>query len=110
MADPRYNAAWRMAEQWKQRMGQQRPSQGMSGFKMLGAWLLFGMLLLVGTLFALFFLVIGWALMPLLRYKMKKRAERFSHTYEGQASSKHGSAHYHHVLEGEYEAKPSPRR
>lgn len=110
MTDPRYNAAWRMAEEWKRRMSQQQSAQRMSGLKMVGIWLLFGTLLLVGAVFALFFLVLGWALMPLLRYKMKKRAERFSQTYQGQADAARDDTHYRQVLEGEYEVKPGTRR
>ena len=78
MSDNRQNdnAAWRAAQQWRERVQQTRPHQGTGGLRLLFTWLLFGVMLIIGTLLGLFFLVIGWAMLPLLRHRMKKRAEQ----------------------------------
>ncbi|OHV07689.1 hypothetical protein [Kushneria phosphatilytica] len=97
MADPRQNAAWRMAEQL--RANTRSSTRNTGGFKLLVTWLAFGLLLIVGTVLALCFLLIGWAMMPLLRHRMKRQAERFGQTHEGQYTT---AEHDRQVLEGEY--------
>lgn len=104
MADQRYNAAWRMAEQMKAR-AQAGSARKPGGLKLLGAWMVFGLLLMVGSVLALFFVLLGWAMMPLVRHRMKKQARRHGHTWQGETASR--TAH-HQVLEGEYEIHPKP--
>ncbi|MCE8022464.1 hypothetical protein HOP51_20470 [Halomonas sp. MCCC 1A11036] len=104
----RNNAAWQAAQQWRSRMN--RPGGGpLGGLKLMFTWLLFGLLLIVGTVLGLFLLLLGWALLPIMRYRMKKRMERMraeqatdvggSHRQEGRPSR--DSA----LLEGDYEVK-----
>lgn len=102
MTDQGHNAAWRMAEQMKARAG---TAGSTGGLKMLGAWMVFGFLLMVGTLLAFFFVLLGWAMMPFLRYRMKKHAERHGRTWQGAtAGTQQRSAP--NVLDGEYEVRP----
>ncbi|GAB2792950.1 hypothetical protein GCM10027040_18960 [Halomonas shantousis] len=112
---PQGNAAWHAAQQWRERVHQTRPSQGMSGLRLIATWLLFGTMLIVGTLFGLFFLLIGWAMLPFLRHRMKKRAEAFrarqaqyaggSFDEAGRARQGEPSSHPTEVLEGHYTVK-----
>ncbi|MFC0268960.1 hypothetical protein [Kushneria aurantia] len=102
MADQSYNAAWRMAEQMKSRA---RATERPGTLKMLGAWMVFAFMLMMGTLLALFFVLLGWAMMPLIRHRMKKRAERQGQTFDGE-SARSGN-HPHQVLEGEFEVRRS---
>ncbi|MDN3521974.1 hypothetical protein [Halomonas ramblicola] len=113
--DPRHNAAWQAARQWQQRARQPQGGGLLGSLKMLLAWLLFGTLMIVALVFGLVFLLLGWALMPLLRYRLKKRMEQMR---ADQAQDVGGG--YHHreppspggtgrdqrVLEGDYEIKP----
>jgi UPF0716 family protein affecting phage T7 exclusion len=118
--DPRRNAAWHAAQQWRERVRQARPSGILGSLKLILAWLLFGIMLIIGTVLGLFFLLIGWALLPIVRYRMKKRLERMR---AEQADDIGSSVHYREtryresrqdgeryreqqVLEGDYEVKP----
>ncbi|MEC8917887.1 MAG: hypothetical protein VX796_09750 [Pseudomonadota bacterium] len=120
MTDNRHdtgNAAWRAAQQWRERVQQTRPSQGAGGLRLLFTWLLFGVMLIVGTLLGLFFLVVGWAMLPFLRHRMKKRAEQFRASRAqyagGSADPDGGSAHSagraQQVLDGEYEVRSNSK-
>lgn len=110
--DPRNNAAWRTAQQWQQRARQAKPSGNVSGIKLVFTWLLFGVLMIVGTIIGLFFLLIGWAMLPFLRRRMKKRMEEMR---ANQAQDIGGSTYreprsdnaqgHQQVLEGEYEKR-----
>ncbi len=108
------NAAWQAARQWQQRARQARPSSSMSGPKLVLTWLLFGAMMIVGTVLGLFFLLVGWLMLPLLRHRMKKRAEAFRAQH---AQDIGGDYHSHRpnqaprrdVLEGDYEIKPDSR-
>lgn len=108
----RQNAAWQAAHNWQQRARQARPSSSSGGVKLFFTWLLFGGLMLVGTVLGLFFLLVGWLMMPLVRHRMKKRidalrAER-AQDVGGNATGPHASSHHssqgghHEVLEGDY--------
>lgn len=105
------NAAWRAARQWRERAQQKRPHQGTSGLRLLFTWLLFGVMLIIGTLLGLFFLIIGWAMLPFLRHRMKKHAEQVRASqaqYAGGATdSARGASrdHAQRVLDGEYEVR-----
>ncbi|AMD01426.1 hypothetical protein [Halomonas chromatireducens] len=115
--DPRRNAAWHAAQQWRART-RQTPRGPLGGLKLILTWLLFGMLLIIGTVLGLFFLLIGWAMLPIMRYRMKKRLEQMR---AEQASDVGTSFHYREthyrtgtggdshreqqVLEGDYEVR-----
>ncbi len=118
--DPRQNPAWRAAQTWQQRARQSQGGGLLDSLKMLLAWLLFGTLMIVAMVFGLIFLLLGWALMPLLRHRLKKRMEQMR--AEQAESVDGGSFHYretryretyasrdshnkHQVLEGDYEVK-----
>lgn len=116
MTDPhqrnRHNPAWQAAQQWRERARQTRPSsRAGGGLRLLFTWLLFGILMIVGTVVGLLFLLIGWAMLPFLRYRMKKQMERMR---AEQATDVGGDFHHHNtqhssrdqqVLEGDYEVK-----
>ncbi|MDN3554544.1 hypothetical protein [Halomonas maura] len=121
--DPRHNAAWRAAQQWQERARQARPGGNVGGLKLLFTWLVFGALMIVGVVLGLFFLLVGWAMLPILRYRMKKRMERMR---ADQAEDIGGSFHHRdtpyreprggegrrreqQVLEGDYEVKDADR-
>jgi len=111
------NAAWRAAQQWRERVQQTRPHQEAGGLRLLVTWLLFGAMLIIGTLLGLFFLVIGWAMLPFLRHRMKKRAEQVRASraqYAGGSADPGSGTHvdgFHsaersqHVIDGEYEVR-----
>ncbi|MDZ7851427.1 MAG: hypothetical protein U5L98_01930 [Halomonas sp.] len=115
--DPRQNAAWRAAQEWQARARQTRAGGPLGGLKLLLTWLLFGVMMIVAMVLGLFFLLIGWAMMPFLRHRMKKRMEQMR---ADQAEDVDGSVHYREtryhagrnagdreqqVLEGDYEVK-----
>ncbi|MGJ7460552.1 hypothetical protein ACR80S_05445 [Halomonas sp. MA07-2] len=122
--DPQDNPAWRAAQAWQQRARQTQGSGLLGGLKMLLAWLLFGAMMIVALVLGLFFLLLGWALMPLLRYRLKKRMEQMrADQAEDVGSGSHAQqAHYREtryrethsadgryreqqVLEGDFEVK-----
>lgn len=117
--DRQRNAAWQAAHQWKERARQARPRQGMSGPRLVLTWLMFGVLMIVGTILGLFFLLVGWAMLPFLRHRMKKRMEQmraeqaediggsyYQHGSQSrQSRSSGGQLEEHEVLEGEYREK-----
>lgn len=107
------NAAWQAARQWQARARQTRPSSPMSGPKLILTWLMFGAMMIVGTLLGLFFLLLGWLMLPLVRQRMKKRAEAFrARQAQDIGGGFHGRAHradtdipQRSVLEGDYEIR-----
>lgn len=117
--DPRRNAAWQAAQQWRAR-ARQTPGGPLGGLKLILTWLLFGLLLIVGTVLGLFFLLLGWALLPIMRYRMKKRLDQIR---AEQAKDAGGGYHYREthyrerrdsgereLLEGDYEVRDDERR
>jgi predicted lipid-binding transport protein (Tim44 family) len=117
------NVAWRTAREWQQRARQTNAGGLLGSLKMLLAWLLFGAMMIVAMVLGLFFLLLGWALMPLLRYRLKKRMEKMR---ADQAEDLGGTYHYREtryretrdaggrhreqqVLEGDYEVKAEQR-
>ncbi|WP_129140616.1 hypothetical protein [Modicisalibacter coralii] len=108
----RENAAWQAARDWQQRARQARPSTSGGGVKLFFTWLLFGTLMLVGTVLGLFFLLVGWLMMPLLRHRMKKRIDALRAERAQDVGGNAGGAHAasprsgadarHEVLEGDY--------
>lgn len=117
--DPRRNAAWQAAQQWRARAHQ--TSRGpLGGLKLIVTWLLFGLLLIVGTVLGLFFLLLGWAMLPIVRYRMKKRLEQVR---AEQAKDAGEGYHYretyyrerrhrgeHELLEGDYVIRDDERK
>ncbi|WP_048305838.1 hypothetical protein [Halomonas sp. PR-M31] len=115
------NAAWQAARQWQARARQARPTADASGstsngsksngFKLILTWLMFGVVMVVGTLFGLFFLLIGWLMLPLVRHRMKKRMEQMRADQAqdigtGSAQPEHQRSHREQqVLEGDYRIK-----
>lgn len=117
------NAAWQAARQWQARARQARPTSSThgssasdsktNGFKLILTWLMFGALMIVGTLLGLFFLLVGWLMLPLVRHRMKKRMERMradqaQNVGSGHAQPQYGNQRSHHeqqVLEGDYQIK-----
>ena len=120
--DPRRNAAWQAAQQWRARASQSSGG-ALGGVKLVFTWLLFGLLLIIGTVVGLFLLLLGWALLPIMRYRMKKRFEQLR---AEQAETAGGSYHYREthfrqsrpeshkgentLLEGEYEVRNDETR
>ncbi|MDR9440281.1 MAG: hypothetical protein RI841_12450 [Halomonas sp.] len=117
--DPRHNAAWRAAREWQSRARQTRSDGPLGSLKLLLTWLLFGAMMIVAMVLGLFFLLIGWAMMPFLRHRMKKRMEQMR---ADRAEDVDGSVHYREtryresrdaggryreqqVLEGDYDVK-----
>ncbi|MBS9403813.1 hypothetical protein KG088_09235 [Halomonas sp. TRM85114] len=128
--DPRQNAAWQAAQQWRERARQTRPTGLAGSFKLLLTWLLFGAMMIIAMVLGLFLLLVGWAMLPFLRLRMKKRMEQMR---ADQAQGVGGGVHYREthyretrtngdayreqsyreqsygeqqVLEGDYEVKP----
>jgi hypothetical protein len=110
--DRQYNAAWQAARQWQERARQARPSRTMSGPRLFLTWLMFGAMMIVGTLLGLFFLLVGWLMLPLVRHRMKKQVEAFR---AQQAQDIGGGSYRRHerpfdtprqMLEGDYEVRP----
>lgn len=117
--DPNQNAAWQAARQWQERARQARPTQRASGFRLLLTWLAFGVMMIIGTIIGLFLLLIGWAMMPFVRHRMKKRMEQmradnaqdigsgfYAHTdhahTDRDSTRRQGATEF---LEGDYEVK-----
>ena len=102
------NAAWQAAHQWRERAAQTRPDGLMGTIKLFFTWLAFGALLIIGLVLGLMFLLVGWAMMPFVRHKMKKRMEAMR---ADQAQDIGGGHAYREprkpqdVLEGHYEVK-----
>lgn len=112
------NAAWQAANQWRARAAQTQPNGLAGSLKLLFTWLAFGALMIVGVVLGLFFLLIGWAMMPFVRHKMKKRMEQLraqqaqdiggGYSQQGHASpqaSPHRRPDHQDALEGSYEVK-----
>ncbi|TVP43396.1 MAG: hypothetical protein EA345_16970 [Halomonas sp.] len=107
------NAAWQAANQWRARATQTQPTGLVGSLKLLLTWLAFGALMIVGVFFGLFFLLIGWAMMPFMRHKMKKRMEQMRAQqaqdigggYAAQRTSRSSQPGQQDVLEGQYEVK-----
>ncbi|KAA0009662.1 hypothetical protein F0A17_20360 [Billgrantia pellis] len=117
--DPRRNAAWQAAQQWRART-RQTPGGPLGGLKLIFTWLLFGLLLIVGTLLGLFFLLIGWAMLPFVRHRMKKRLEQMraeqardagsGYYYREETVYRDGRRHSEHeLLEGDYQVRDDER-
>ncbi|MWJ28675.1 hypothetical protein GPM19_10765 [Halomonas sp. ZH2S] len=108
--DPRNNAAWQAASQWRARASRTRPNGIMDSLKLLLIWLVLGALMIVGVILGLFFLLVGWAMMPLVRYRLKKRMEQMRANQaediggDTSAYDKNRSGSQD-VLEGSYEVK-----
>lgn len=108
------NAAWQAANQWRARAAQAQPAGLVGNLKLLLTWLAFGVLMIVGVVLGLFFLLVGWAMMPFVRHKMKKRMEQMRADQAqdiggGYAKPQH-EGHQYDALEGSYEVKDETYR
>ncbi len=104
--DPRHNPAWQAARQWQARARQTRPQGLLGTLKLLLIWLLFGVMMVVALVLGLVFLLLGWALMPLLRYRLKKRMEQMrADQAEDVGGDYREPQGRHETLEGHYEVK-----
>ncbi|MBZ9540138.1 hypothetical protein [Modicisalibacter tunisiensis] len=107
----RHNAAWQAARDWQQRAHRARPSSASGGLRLVVTWLLFGALMVLGSLLGLFLLVVGWLMMPLIRHRLKKQAEayRAGHARDiggnGASSRAPESGGHPRVLEGDYQVR-----
>jgi len=122
--DPRHNPAWQAARQWQARARQARPQGLLGTLKLLLIWLLFGVMMIVALVLGLVFLLLGWALMPLLRYRLKKRMEQmradqaedigsgfhYRETRYRETRGADGSYREQQVLEGDYVVKGDEAR
>jgi hypothetical protein len=120
--DPRDNPAWRAAQQWRERASQAKSGGLLDSLKMLLIWLLFGAMMIVAMVLGLFFMLLGWALMPLLRHRMKKRMESMRaeqaedvgsgyHYRETRYRETHGGeSREQRVLEGDYVVRDEDER
>ena len=107
------NAAWQAAHQWRVRAAQTQPNGLMGSLKLLLTWLAFGALMIVGVVLGLFFLLVGWAMMPFVRHKMKKRMEQMRADQAQDIGGGYASERptgQQDALEGSYEVKEEPRR
>ncbi|MYL22967.1 hypothetical protein GLV89_04040 [Halomonas alkaliantarctica] len=110
--DDQRNAAWQAAHQWRERAAQTRPDGLMGTIKLFFTWLAFGALLIIGLVLGLMFLLVGWAMMPFVRHKMKKRMEAMRAHQAQDIGSGHAyreSRKPQDVLEGHYEVKDKDR-
>ncbi len=103
----RRNAAWRAAQQWRERA---QSSSRWRGPKLFLAWIVFGLMMLIGLVIALVFLLVGWLAMPLLRRRFRKRteqmraqAEQAARRASGQGPRAGGKGN---VIEGDYSVEP----
>tara|TARA_R110000824_G_scaffold50961_6_gene142421 strand:+ start:92371 stop:92745 length:375 start_codon:yes stop_codon:yes gene_type:complete len=105
------NAAWQAANQWRARAAQTQPTGLAGSLKLLFTWLAFGALMIVGVVLGLFFLLIGWAMMPFMRHKMKKRMEQMraqqAQDIGGGYSPTNSRPGHQDALEGHYKVKDS---
>ncbi|MGD8176690.1 hypothetical protein [Marinimicrobium sp. ARAG 43.8] len=95
------NAAWRSAQQWRARA---QSSSRWRGPKLFLAWLVFGVMMIIGLVVALVFLLVGWLAMPFLRRRMRKRTEEMRARAEQAARHGRGDTRRSrgNVIEGDY--------
>lgn len=97
MFDPSFR---QQASAWQRQF--QLRNQG-SFLQRLLAWLVLGVMLLVGAFFLLFALLLSWILIPILLYRHRQRMRQFrgqAERYQQQQYSYNRSAHGN-VIEGE---------
>lgn len=99
------NAAWQAANQWRARATQTQASGVMGSLKLLLTWLAFGALMIVGVVLGLFLLLIGWAMMPFMRHKMKKRMEQMRAQQAQDIGGGYAHSDNQDALEGSFEVK-----
>ncbi|MBN8412589.1 hypothetical protein LCL99_14610 [Halomonas denitrificans] len=105
------NAAWRAASQWQQRARQARTAQRPSGLRLVLVSLIGMVTLVFATLMALTLSLVGLALMPFVRHRMKKRMETYRADHADDITPGMTSRAAHHdsarVWEGQCEVKSS---
>lgn len=106
---------WWTSQNWRERL---QSSGNLSGIKLVLAWFVLGLLMIIGFFVGLVFLLLGWILMPLLRYGWVKRAHRqgsegrrAGSRFEAraQSGSRRGQSVQasERVIEGEYQVRKS---
>lgn len=107
--DYQHNAAWRAASRWQQRARQARPTRRMGSFKLALATLVGAVTLVLATMMALVLSLVGLALMPLVRHRMKKRMEAYRADHADDitpgATTRAPGQDDARVWEGQYEVK-----
>ncbi|GAB2714648.1 hypothetical protein [Halomonas garicola] len=101
------NAAWQAAQQWRAKAAESRPVGLGGSIRLFFTWLLFGAMMIVALVLGFFLLLIGWAMMPFMRHKMKKRMDAMR---AEQATDIGGGAYReprrpHDALEGSFDVK-----
>ncbi|GAA3907419.1 hypothetical protein GCM10022228_17120 [Halomonas cibimaris] len=101
------NAAWQAAQQWRARAAQSRPAGLGGSIKLFFTWLLFGALMIVALMLGLVLVLIGWAMMPFIRHRMKKRMEamRAEQATDIGGGPYRESRRPHDALEGRFDVK-----
>lgn len=92
-----FDSSFRQQASAWQRKFQMRQQGGF--LQRLLAWLVLGVMLLVGAFFLLFALVLSWILIPVLLYKYRKRMQRFREQAQGSQQHQHGTSG--NIIEGE---------
>ncbi|WP_017429590.1 hypothetical protein [Vreelandella jeotgali] len=115
MPDPHNsrNAAWQAANRWRARAAQTRPDSLASSIKLFFTWLLFGAMMIIALVLGLVLLLIGWAMMPFLRHRMKKRMEAaraHQATDIGGGNARREPPGPHETLEGHYSIRDDEPR
>ncbi|WP_158772618.1 hypothetical protein [Cobetia sp. L2A1] len=116
MQGQQHNTLWNHARQWQANAGNQRPSKGLSGLKLVAAWVI-GSILMVFSLFAaLVMMVLGIIMLPFIRRRMKKRMSEMQQRMQEAQDKANGRQNYSRnetredgtdatTLDGEYQVK-----
>lgn len=83
MQGQQHNTLWNQARQWQANAGNQRPSNGLSGLKLVAAWLIGGVVMIFSLFAALVMMVLGIIMLPFIRRRIKKAHERDAAAHAG---------------------------
>ncbi|QEM83307.1 hypothetical protein [Halomonas binhaiensis] len=106
----RENSAWRQAKRWQEKVRQStRPVRRPGILRMTLTWIACLFTLMVAGILGLIFSLIGLALIPLIRHRVKRRMENLRAEQAEDVtpgfSSRPSSSHSSQVWEGQYEIK-----
>ncbi|GED42749.1 hypothetical protein FBG13_11345 [Cobetia marina] len=116
MQGQQHNTLWNQARQWQANAGNQRPSQGLSGLKLVAAWLIGGVVMIFSLFAALIMMVLGIIMLPFIRRRMKKRMSEMQQRMQEAQDKANGRQNYSRdatredgsstaTLDGEYQVK-----
>lgn len=106
----RDNPAWRRAREWRAGSGVGRRPEGAADWlRATFTWLAVSVLLMVGMVMALLLFTLGLLMLPFLRYRLRKQAERQGQVWPGEQSARQ-PRDGPRVIEGEYQVKRPPSR